>query len=288
MDQQLETKDVFEDEYDSLPENIKEVLSSPEAMDALEGLGKKFNIHLDQLDDLFEEVGFILLGISRPVDFVDNLQKRLGLPREQINAIAREVNEKIFEPIRESLKEIHGPEDGQLSDVSGVLDEKVEPIIPAPAPIPTAPTVSVSDETLKQTQETLKELGIEHIVEGEPSEVIAEVPENLPTEPEPTAPQIQKPAPSDFIIKPTLASEKIAVAKEEMSAPPVATKVPQPIETPQVEPTHRAVNVVPDDIFASKLTGTISIPDQKIDMSKGAINKPSVPYKVDPYREPLT
>jgi hypothetical protein len=265
MDNQLEPKDIFEDEFDSLPENIKEVLASPETATALEGLGKKFGIQLDQLDDLFEQVGFVLLGITLPRDFVTSLQSKLGLPREQVNQIAKEVNEKIFQPIRESLKEVHG-EEGDLP--TETLTEKVEPIISTsiPTPIP------------EQTVESFKNLGIDQINQTA-GQAENPVPENLPIERDEILAAIENPEPQKSVtnqIAPqvTITTPEIITNTSQASVtPPLATEPPK---------------TTPTDIFAGKLSSTVSIPDQKIDMSKDAVNKPTgSQYKVDPYREPI-
>ncbi len=262
MNDQLEPQDIFEGEFDALPDNIKQVLSAPETVDALEGLGKKFNIHLDQLDDLFEEVGLVLLGISRPVNFTENLQKKLGLPREQINAIAQEINIKIFQPIRESLKEVHGDKEGELS--KELASEKVEPII-------TTVIQTTPEQTSTETKETLKNFGIEEIHEGPQLESPSEIPDNLPIDRADLLAEIERPSISSG-----------ALSQREIAPAPINQSIP----TPKVQPG--LVRDTPSDIFANKLSETVSVPSEKIDMSKDAISRPaSAPYKVDPYREPI-
>jgi hypothetical protein len=265
-----QNKDIFEDEFNSLPDGLREALASEETAQAIEEIGKKYTLHLDVMDNLFDEVGLVMLGITPPRDFVTSLQKRLGIPREQVNGIAREVNEKIFQPIRDSLKEVHGGEAGDLP--TEILDEKVEPVIITPNPV------------LDRAREDLKELGIEHIGATVDLDSGSDVPENLPIDRADILAAIEDPLP-------------------QVTVPTPIKTAPQPV-APTITPERRSIPDVPltvtaqaikgeerlaDDIFASKLTGTISIPDQKIDMSKGAVNTPAgASYKVDPYREPIS
>lgn len=264
-------KNTFEEEFNNLPEGLREALASEDVAEVIEEIGKKFALHLDVMDDLFDEIGLVMIGITPPRYFVSSLQKRLGIPCEQVNAIAREVNEKIFQPLRDSLREMHVGKEGELP--TEILDDSVEPVI------------TTQNQTLDKTKEDLKELGIEHVGGTLDLDNGSEIPDNLPIERDDILAAIEDPLPQTSPIKtvsdtpPTPNIPTMVIEKKEVP-PAVTVSAPRP-----------AINEtkLSDDIFASKLTGTISIPDQKIDMSKGAINTPpSGGYKVDPYREPIS
>lgn len=87
-----------------LPREIKNVVGSTKLSEFLKSLIKKYNLHIDQAGILGDEINFTLLGFTKTTDFIRNLKTQLNLPDEKINAIAKDVNEKIFLPIRESLK----------------------------------------------------------------------------------------------------------------------------------------------------------------------------------------
>jgi hypothetical protein len=253
-------KDTFEDEFNALPEGLKEALASPETAQVIEGIGKKFLLHLDVVDTLFDEIGLVMLGITLPREFVGNLRKRLGVSESVVTAIALEVNEKIFQPIRDSLKELHGSE-GELP--TETVGKEVQSSI-----TPTAPSVA---PTLDQTRETFKSLGIEAINETAGS-TDSDVPDNLPIDRESLLAEIEG------IGSPTT-SINVAVQQNKQSVDSVPIKATTTIESTPLSPM---------DILTSKLTSTVSLPDQKIDMSADKISKlQGTPYKIDPYREPI-
>ncbi|MFQ5788444.1 MAG: hypothetical protein ACE5H1_10760, partial [Thermodesulfobacteriota bacterium] len=88
----------------ALPREIKNVVGSTELSESLKSITKKYNLHIDQAGILGDEINFTLLGFTKTTDFIKNLKAQLNLPDEKVNAIAKDVNEKIFLPIRQSLK----------------------------------------------------------------------------------------------------------------------------------------------------------------------------------------
>ncbi|MDO8183604.1 MAG: hypothetical protein Q7T49_01280 [bacterium] len=93
--------------YNKLPEDIREVISSTEHLDRVENIGKKFNLHIDQIGQLGEKTLWVTMGILKPQDFINSLSESLKMPIEQIKPIVVEINNQVFAPIRESLKKVH-------------------------------------------------------------------------------------------------------------------------------------------------------------------------------------
>lgn len=101
------TKEQLHTLYKNLPQDIREVYSSEETTNTLEAIGKKHNLHVDMLGELVSETGYVLVGATRPENYVENLTKRLAVEKEKARAIADDVNKEVFQSIRESLKKIH-------------------------------------------------------------------------------------------------------------------------------------------------------------------------------------
>ncbi|MBI5140338.1 MAG: hypothetical protein HZA94_02745 [Candidatus Vogelbacteria bacterium] len=95
---------------ETLPGDVKDAIFSVNSAKIINEVGKKYGLHIDQIGIAAEETGNILLGISRPTEFVDNLQTRLRIERVRASEVAAEINEKIFSKIRESLRNLHGAE----------------------------------------------------------------------------------------------------------------------------------------------------------------------------------
>ena len=94
--------------YRDLPEDIQQALFSSATSDAILAIGKKNELAIDKIGELVDETGLVMLGITPPSDYVKNLVNRLSVPQEKAKAIAEEINQKVFQPVRESLKKIHG------------------------------------------------------------------------------------------------------------------------------------------------------------------------------------
>ena len=93
--------------YKDLPEDIQQALFSSTTSDAILVIGKKNGLAIDKIGELVDETGLMMLGITSPSDYVKNLVSRLSVPQEKARAIAEEINQKVFQPVRESLKKIH-------------------------------------------------------------------------------------------------------------------------------------------------------------------------------------
>ena len=93
--------------FEKLPRDIQQVILSSDFPSKIEEIRKKHNLTDEQAADLNNESTFVMIGLERPADFVDNIQDALKLSQESANAIAIEVNEMVFKEIRESLKRIH-------------------------------------------------------------------------------------------------------------------------------------------------------------------------------------
>lgn len=94
--------------YQELPEDLQKALVSSSFSNAITETGKKEGLAIDKIGELAEETGFVMLGMTAPADYVKNLTARLGVPAEKAKMIAEEINQKVFQPVRESLKKVHG------------------------------------------------------------------------------------------------------------------------------------------------------------------------------------
>jgi len=54
---------------------------------------------------LQSEVLFVMLGIEPSSDFVSNISRELGINKEKADALARDINQQLFDPIRSYLRE---------------------------------------------------------------------------------------------------------------------------------------------------------------------------------------
>ena len=93
--------------YFQLPQDIRQIMFTVETADKIRAIGQKNNLNKDQLWWASYTVGMILLGETNIVDFVKTLQEKCSLTEEPARQLARDINQAILLPVKESLKKIH-------------------------------------------------------------------------------------------------------------------------------------------------------------------------------------
>lgn len=100
---------MFDEYYEKAPEEIKEVVDSYETATILGDIARENNVDVNGFGNpvIGRLTGRILIGMINPKDFIPNLEKELDISNEKARIIAKEVNEKIFAPVKDFLIEIH-------------------------------------------------------------------------------------------------------------------------------------------------------------------------------------
>ena len=124
------TEQELEEKYKQLPEGIEEAIFSVGMEKTLEEIGKKYKLQIDQLGILANETRLVMLGLTHPKDFINNLAERLELEKEPAKNIAQEINQRIFYAIREELKKMHNI-DARLADGQESIDSELKTEPPA-------------------------------------------------------------------------------------------------------------------------------------------------------------
>lgn len=101
MDQ---TKDTLLEAYERLPAKIQAVIADAETEKKVLAIGEQEQLHVDQLGQLADETGLVLLGIAPPTEFINHLQTRLGIEKTKAQSLAQAINERVFLPIQDALK----------------------------------------------------------------------------------------------------------------------------------------------------------------------------------------
>ena len=138
--------------YEALPEEVKDILYSPELTAIIQKVGEKNKLHYDQMGRLEMETRNVMLGFTETNDFTQILTKVLDIESDRAFAVVQDLNEFLFNKIRDTLKQPTTPSD-KLDTVSSPpavnspLEEKsvVMPSaakVPASAPAPAAQPVT--------------------------------------------------------------------------------------------------------------------------------------------------
>lgn len=151
------TKEQIVAQYKKLPGDLQKLVVSEDLGTGIQLIGRDTGITPEQALDVEDEVVAILMGTSHPKDFIRNIQSKLNIDQEKARAIAERVNEEIFQPVRESLKLVHGikdeapmtPKPGEKPSVFKVLDStqqaiSAQPKTPTPPAAPKTPMPPVA------------------------------------------------------------------------------------------------------------------------------------------------
>ena len=94
----------IEERLAELPADVQNAIASSDMEQKLNAIGAKHHLHIDQIGYLQDETLLIMLGFAEMSTFAEALTKALGVPAEEGKALAEEVSNQIFVPIRESMK----------------------------------------------------------------------------------------------------------------------------------------------------------------------------------------
>ncbi|QQG44874.1 MAG: hypothetical protein HYW89_02570 [Candidatus Sungiibacteriota bacterium] len=124
--------------FQKLPAILQDALFSGDLTGKIFETGKKFGLTIEKIGFLAEEVGYVILGLTRPGEFAAKLADRLGVDLNSAKTIALDINHKVFSQLREALKSAHETE------ITAEEIQRAEPLVrvapTAPPPAPAAPT----------------------------------------------------------------------------------------------------------------------------------------------------
>ncbi len=262
------TSEQFRSAYSKLPFVLREYIADDELTTITEQVGKEHQLHVDTIGALYRETTNMLLGIINPTQFVGEL-KSVGVPEESIGTIVQELNEKVFMPLREKIKnQTPEPEDeegDEIDEEDTVEDEssKISQTTPLPAqPVPQA-FVPPNPAFVEEHETT---------------------PEPINTPPQPSArtqvspakeiPTHIEPAPQE--VEPTFSEPHARTMQEDMIEMKAAQehnpeKYSLPQEKPQTTPTP-IISTPP--------------PSPPQSNNREALHAVLKNYGIDPYREP--
>lgn len=157
------TKEQLKEKFKKLPKDIQQELLSEDLGLIIQLIGQNLKIPPEQALDVEYAVVSVLMGTSHPKDFIRDIQERIAVSPDKARVIAEEINEAIFQPLKESLKIVHNIKDegtsqeaslaSLASTASGASVSADAPRstlnVPRP-PTPPAPTTGSTTSTFPQ------------------------------------------------------------------------------------------------------------------------------------------
>lgn len=160
------TKEQIDQRFKILPPSVQDAVLSVGVADSIKSIADKHQLHIDQTGLLNEEITYVMVGAEKSSDFIRNLKTQTKLPNNKVNAIAGDVNDKIFLPIRELMKNVT-----KEAQVESTTENKEPETI-----INEIHYTSLGGESEEIKQQVAKEREVKPTTP---------IPENLPTQQEP-------------------------------------------------------------------------------------------------------
>ncbi len=101
------TQNIISEQLKTIPQELRDAILAVDYLLKLQTITKNNKLMVDQAGELETETTLVMLGLEPLEDYVDNLVKNVGLPKNQALIVAHDVNESIFKGVREALKKIN-------------------------------------------------------------------------------------------------------------------------------------------------------------------------------------
>jgi len=125
------TSEQFWKLYEKLPQELKDALFAEETGNNIYDVCKRNEVE-ENLDQIVEYVGQVLVGVLPPDEFQTTLEKELNMEKEVAKKVAQEINRFIFYPVKPLLEELYKIEIAPPAKPTGIT--------PPPEEKPTAPS----------------------------------------------------------------------------------------------------------------------------------------------------
>jgi len=103
------TSEQFWKLYEKLPQELKDALFAEETGNNIYDTCKRNGIE-ENLEEVVEYVGQVLVGVLPPDEFQETLEKEMGIEKDLAKKVAQEINRFIFYPVKPLLEELYKTE----------------------------------------------------------------------------------------------------------------------------------------------------------------------------------
>ncbi|MFA6050479.1 MAG: hypothetical protein WC761_04765 [Candidatus Paceibacterota bacterium] len=269
-----------------LPPEIKDVIVSTSTTEHLFKIGEKHSLHIDKIGIMTDLAFDVMMGIVASKNFVAELQKELEISALDASTLARDIDENVFRPIKNTMVSLYGDK--------------------APnKPSSTMVTLTEDEEEHEHLDKDLllREIESPAIAKPRVEEVKTEVKVEPKVEvPVPKATMEVEEYHEEISVGDKLPEVKVAPAPVELkiAAPDIASrssldrladmKLSQAFVMPKNISSAQVVTPVAPVVPIQEKKESAPIQSAPVEAKKEPAPAPSAPkaYSADPYREPLS
>ncbi|HEY4520000.1 MAG TPA: hypothetical protein VJH33_03115 [Candidatus Paceibacterota bacterium] len=174
-DTQQDFETLIQERFSKLPPVVQNAITSGNPEKQLRELSKKHQLHLDQWQQLENQVMLTLLGVYESGELEQHIERDVGVSPEVANTLAVDVTSFIFEPIREELeRQLEHPRAHDIEQTAvetlrtKTLQQQSTPSVVPATPPPPKPTTITPRAPISETYRA-RELSSERKdTEGDP------------------------------------------------------------------------------------------------------------------------
>ncbi len=111
--------------FDALPDVVKEAIVDIPIPEIVKSIGEKYNLHVDVTGTIYSEINLITIGLRDRDVLRTKLLSSANFPKEHIDDVMHDINEEIFNPLREAVISYREIEDEVMSESK---EGKPEPV----------------------------------------------------------------------------------------------------------------------------------------------------------------
>ncbi len=234
-----EAKKLIKEQYAKLPPVLQEAMQSAHLHEQIAAIGAKHQLHIDQMGLLEDEVMFLMMGFTEPIEFPGHLQENLNISAEVAQKLAIDINENILLPIRDRMEnnttEVETPTN--ITNPPAVSTPPIAPVKSVVMPSSIAAQAALSKPSLVMPEQTLASTDTQ-INAPQAQDALA-----APT----TVPNITpQPHEADVVLtEPTISMPKkveqpVAPATTPAAAAPTVPNITAKVEPPKAPPVYKA------------------------------------------------
>jgi hypothetical protein len=100
------TSEEIQAQFEKLPKELQDAISSPDIQKKIQAIGKKHELMIDQIGELVDQVGLVMLGLAKGPGFVVDISRRLSINPADAQKIAADINNDVLSPMKTGMREV--------------------------------------------------------------------------------------------------------------------------------------------------------------------------------------
>lgn len=120
-----ETEKIIKEQMETLPEEVRSLFTDPKINEKILEIGNNNILNTEQMEIYQTETFLLMLGLTHPSDYQDELKSKLNISDEALNNISKEIYVLFSREIIEKLKEIYEKTEDENEEKEDVIENEI-------------------------------------------------------------------------------------------------------------------------------------------------------------------